>query len=180
MSRIGNAEIKVPDKVELKVQGKNVIVKGPLGELNSPLPEGITMEEKDGGSVEFKRKDDSQTLRALHGTARAILNNCIIGVSEGWKKRLELVGVGYRAQMKGSELILSLGYSHDIHFKLPGSVKASVTDQTKIDLESIDKQQVGQVAAEIRSYRTPEPYKGKGVKYENERIRRKAGKTGKK
>ncbi|MCB1175608.1 MAG: 50S ribosomal protein L6, partial [Leptospiraceae bacterium] len=118
--------------------------------------------------------------RAMHGTARALLHNCVVGVSTGWKRRLELVGVGYRAQLKGKELVLSLGYSHDIHYPLPEAVKATVTDQTKIDLESIDKQKLGQVASEIRNLRPPEPYKGKGVKYEGERIRRKAGKAGKK
>lgn len=179
MSRIGKAQITIPAKVELKVVGQQILVKGPLGELHSPLPAGLTMEMGDG-SVEIKRSNEEKQLRAMHGTARSILNNHISGVTTAWKKRLELVGVGYRAQMKGKELVLSLGHSHDVHYAVPESVKAKVTDQTKIDLESIDKQKLGQVAAEIRSFRPPEPYKGKGVKYENEHIRRKAGKAGKK
>lgn len=178
MSRVGNAPIKVPGNVELKVVGTEIVVKGSQGELKAPLPAGIILEQNDG-EVQLKRENESRETRAMHGTARSLLNNCIHGVSEGWKKRLELVGVGYRAQMKGKELVLSLGYSHDIHFKMPDSVKAAVTDQTKIDLESIDKQKLGQVAAEIRSFRPPEPYKAKGVRYENEHIRRKAGKAGK-
>ena len=180
MSRIGNAQIQIPDKVELKVQGNLVHVKGPLGELTSPLPEGINLEQKEGGMAEITRKDDSRQLKSMHGTSRSLLANSIKGVHEGWKRRLELVGVGYRAQVKGNELILSLGYSHDVHYTIPAMVQATVKDQTKIELESIDKQKLGQVAAEIRNFRSPEPYKGKGVKYENERIRRKAGKTGKK
>lgn len=180
MSRIGKAPIKVPDKVELKQDGELLTVKGPLGELKTPMPAGIKMETSDSGLLELRRANESRELRAMHGTVRSLLQNCIIGVTTGWKKRLELVGVGYRAQLKGKELVLSLGYSHDIHYALPDAVKATVTDQTKIDLESIDKQKLGQVASEIRGFRPPEPYKGKGVRYENEHIRRKAGKAGKK
>ena len=178
MSRVGNATIKVPGNVELKVMGNEINVKGPQGELKTPLPAGITIEQKDG-EVKVKRANDTRELRAMHGTVRSLLSNCVHGVSEGWKKRLELVGVGYRAQMKGKELVLSLGYSHEIRYPLPESVKAAVTDQTKVDLESIDKQKLGQVASEIRSLRPPEPYKAKGVRYEGEHIRRKAGKAGK-
>ena len=178
MSRVGNAPIKLPSGVELKVQGTAVTVKGKLGELNSPLPEGISLKDE-GGLISLARRDDSREMRALHGTARALLNNCVRGVSAGWQKRLELVGVGYRAQMKGQDLVLSLGYSHEVRYPIPQGVTAQVTDQTKIDLSSVDRQKLGQVAAEIRGLRPPEPYKGKGVRYGDEKVRRKAGKAGK-
>ncbi len=178
MSRVGNAPIKLPSGVSFKVEGNEIAVKGPKGEMKSPLPAGISIEE-DGGLVQLKRKDDSRTQKANHGMARALLNNNVLGVSTGWKKNLELVGVGYRAQLKGKELVFSLGYSHEVRYGLPEGIKAQVTDQTRIELESIDRQRVGQVAAEIRALRPPEPYKGKGVKYADEQIRRKAGKAGK-
>lgn len=178
MSRIGKALVKLPQGVSLAVKDRSIAVKGPLGELHSPLPEGISLEQSDS-SVELKRASDERALRALHGTARALLQNTVQGVSKGWEKRLELVGVGYRAQLKGKELVFSLGYSHEVRYPLPAAVTATVTDQTKIDLKSIDKQKLGQVASEIRALRPPEPYKGKGVKYADEKIRRKAGKAGK-
>ncbi len=178
MSRVGNASIAVPNGVELKAANGEIVVKGAQGQLSAPLPEGITFEENDG-RVFIKRADDSRKLRALHGTTRALLANCIEGVSKGWSRRMELVGVGYRAQLKGNELVLSLGYSHEVRYPLPDAVKATVTDQTKVELTSIDKQKLGQVASELRALRPPEPYKGKGVKYADEHIRRKAGKAGK-
>jgi len=178
MSRVGNALINLPKGVELKISGEQVFVKGPLGELSSPLPAGITMEQNEG-VVSLKRKDDTRFLKERHGMSRALLNNCVLGVSQGWKKNLELIGVGYRVQLKGSELVFALGYSHEVRYPLPDGVKASVNDQTKLELNGIDRQKVGQVAAEIRSLRPPEPYKGKGVRYADEQIRRKAGKAGK-
>ena len=179
MSRVGNAPITIPGGVNLEIKGLEIAVKGPRGELKSPLPDGISL-EIDNGVAQLKRKDDSRQMKEKHGMARALLSNTIAGVKDGWKKNLELVGVGYRANLKGKVLVFSLGYSHEIQFPLPEGVEAKVTDQTKIELESNDRQRVGQIAAEIRSLRPPEPYKGKGIRYSDEEIRRKAGKTGKK
>lgn len=179
MSRVGKAPIAVPAGVEVNVAGEVVKVKGPLGELSTPLPKGIKL-ENEGGKISLSLEDTSGQLSAMYGTSRALLANAMEGVSKGWSKRLELLGVGYRAQLKGSELVFSLGYSHEVKYPVPSEVKAQVTDQTKIDLNSIDKQKLGQVAAEIRSLRPPEPYKGKGVRYSDEHVRRKAGKSGKK
>ncbi|MCB1309651.1 MAG: 50S ribosomal protein L6, partial [Leptospiraceae bacterium] len=150
MSRVGNAAITVPGGVEIKVQDKAILVKGPLGEMKSPLPEGVELNQ-DGNVVQLKRTDDSREARALHGTARALLNNNIIGVSKGWVKNMELVGVGYRAQLKGNELVFSLGYSHEVRYPLPNGIKASVNNQTQLELNAVDRQKLGQVAAEIRS-----------------------------
>ncbi|MDH5656953.1 MAG: 50S ribosomal protein L6 [Spirochaetia bacterium] len=178
MSRIGNAQLTIPGGVTL-TQGEGVItVKGPLGEVKSPLPQGISL-DVDGNVAKVKRTDDSRQQKERHGLTRALLNNSLAGVSTGWKKNIELVGVGYRVQLKGKELVFSLGYSHEIKFPVPEGVKAQVSDQTKLEITGIDKQLVGQVASNIRALRPPEPYKGKGVKYSDEVIRRKAGKTGK-
>lgn len=179
MSRIGNAPIKLPNGVEVKEADESLKVKGPLGELTSVLPQGISLETGEDGMLRIKRADDSKYLRERHGLTRALLNNCVIGVSNGWVKNLELVGVGFRAQLKGRELVLSLGFSHEVKYQLPEGVDATVTDQVRIELKSIDKQKIGQVAAEIRAFKPPEPYKGKGIRYANENIRRKAGKAGK-
>ncbi len=178
MSRVGNAPITIPGGVNLEVKGLEVAVKGPRGELKSPLPDGISL-KLENGIAQLERKDNSRQMKEMHGMARAILANTISGVKDGWKKNLQLVGVGYRATLKGKVLVFSLGYSHEIQFPLPEEVVAKVTDQTKIELESNDRQKVGQVAAEIRSLRPPEPYKGKGIRYSDEEVRRKAGKAGK-
>ncbi len=178
MSRIGNAPIKIPAGVELKPGAGVVKVKGPLGEIETPLPDGITMSQ-DGGMLKFSRRDDSREQKERHGLTRALMNNNIEGVSKGWKKNLELVGVGYRVQLKGTELVFALGYSHEVKYKLPAGIKATVNDQTKIELAGIDRQMLGQAAADIRTFRPPEPYKGKGIRYAGEAIRRKAGKAGK-
>lgn len=178
MSRVGKASIQLPKGVVLSAAGVAIKVKGPLGELESPLPVGISMAEE-GGVVALKRSDESREQRALHGMARALLNNCVRGVSQGWDRRLELTGVGYRVQLKGTELVFSLGYSHEVRYQLPPGIKAEVTDQTKLGLSGIDRQKIGQVAAEIRALRPPEPYKGKGIRYAGEEVRRKAGKAGK-
>ena len=180
MSRIGNSPIKIPDGVSVRVEGKGqILTKGPKGELCSLLPENIELKEQDS-TIRLTRKGDEPPLRALHGTAQVLLKNNVHGVSQGWEKSLELVGVGYRAQLKGKDLVLSLGYSHEIHYPLPEGVEAKIKDQTKISLSCIDKQRLGQAASEIRSLRPPEPYKGKGVRYVGEHIIRKAGKSGKK
>ncbi|MCB1164704.1 MAG: 50S ribosomal protein L6 [Leptospiraceae bacterium] len=178
MSRVGKAPIKLPSGVELNVQGSTVNIKGPKGNLESPLPEGISL-AVDSGVATLTRSDESKKQRERHGLARALLQNCVTGVSDGWTRNLELVGVGYRAQLKGKELVLSLGYSHEIKYPLPAGIEAQVTDQTRVQLTGIDRQKLGQVASEIRSFRPPEPYKGKGVRYAGEQIRRKAGKAGK-
>ncbi|HMU85298.1 MAG TPA: 50S ribosomal protein L6 [Leptospiraceae bacterium] len=178
MSRIGNAPIQLPQGVDVEASGDKLKVKGPLGTLESPLPAGITL-SKEGGVVNLKRANDEMPLKQKHGMARAILMNSVIGVSKGWEKKLELVGVGYRAQMKGADLSFSLGYSHEVKFQVPAGIKVQVTDQVRLDITGIDRQKVGQTASEIRSLRPPEPYKGKGIKYAGENIRRKAGKTGK-
>ncbi len=178
MSRVGKAPIQVPKGVQLSAAGNTIKVKGPLGELLSPLPKGIAFSEQ-GGVASLTRSDESREQRALHGMARAILRNNVQGVSQGWERRMELTGVGYRVQLKGTELVFSLGYSHEVRYPLPKGIKAEVTDQTKLALSGIDRQVIGQVAAEIRALRPPEPYKGKGIRYAGEEIRRKAGKAGK-
>ncbi len=178
MSRIGKLPIQIPKGVEVKINGDVVNIKGPLGQLSQKLPEGITVKLEDN-KIHVNRNNDLKKTKALHGLIRALLANHVKGVSEGWTKRLQLVGVGYRANLKGNTIILSLGYSHDINYDIPEGIKVKIDQQTKIELTGIDKQKVGQVAAVIRSYRPPEPYKGKGIKYEEEVILRKAGKAGK-
>jgi large subunit ribosomal protein L6 len=181
MSRIGNAPIQLPDKVEVSVSKSNLVtVKGPKGELKQQIDPDLTVEVQDG-VLEVKRPTEQQRHRAMHGLYRSLINNMVIGVTEGFVKELELVGVGYRASNTGQLLELTLGYSHPIMFALPQEVKVStVTEKGKnpiVRLESIDKQLLGQVAAKIRNFRKPEPYKGKGVRFVGEQIRRKAGKT---
>lgn len=180
MSRIGKLPITLPAKVEIKVADGTVHVKGPKGELTQKLNDGITV-EIDGTTVTVKRATESKEHRAQHGLYRSLINNMVIGVSQGFKKEQELVGVGYKASNQGQLLDLVLGYSHHVVFDIPAEVKVS-TKQDKgsnpmIILESADKQLLGAVAAKIRSLREPEPYKGKGVKFVNEVLRRKAGKS---
>ncbi|MCE9502065.1 MAG: 50S ribosomal protein L6 [Leptospira sp.] len=179
MSRIGKSSVTLPEKVEAKPTGDKILVKGPLGELSTPLYKGITV-SVEGQSVSFKRSNEEKKLIALHGLVRALFNNCVKGVSVGWEKNLEINGVGYRAQKKGNNLVLNLGFSHEVVFPEPKGIKIDVTDQLKIKITGIDRQLVGQTAANIRGYKAPEPYKGKGIKYSDEFIKRKAGKTGKK
>ncbi|KAA1268083.1 50S ribosomal protein L6 [Leptospira interrogans] len=179
MSRIGKAEIKLPDKVEVKQENANIKVKGPLGELFTPIFEGISV-KTENGIVKLERSNEDQKIVALHGLTRALLMNCVKGVSQGWEKNLEITGVGYRAQKRGEDLVMSLGFSHEVVYKAPKGIKIDVQEQLKIKVSGIDKQLVGQVAADIRSKRPPEPYKGKGIKYAEEFIKKKAGKTGKK
>jgi large subunit ribosomal protein L6 len=179
MSRIGKSPITLPDKVEVSISGQHVSVKGPKGELSIELPEGITASQDDG-VVSLNRANDERSQRALHGLNRSLINNMVIGVSTGFVKNLEIVGVGYRASAKGNnELDMALGFSHPVSVKAPEGVTFEVPEPTKISVIGIDKQVVGQVAAEIRDLRKPEPYKGKGVRYAGERVVRKAGKAGK-
>ena len=180
MSRIGKSPVTIPSGVEVKVDGNSVIVKGPKGELNQEINSCISLSIEDG-KVSFTRESDTPDVRAKHGLYRALVNNMIIGVTEGYKLQLEIVGVGYRAKANGQTLDLSLGYSHPFVMEIAKEVKVS-TESAKgkapvITLESSDKQLVGQVAAKIRSLRKPEPYTGKGVRFLGEEIRRKAGKT---
>ncbi|MFQ5442092.1 MAG: 50S ribosomal protein L6 [Thermodesulfobacteriota bacterium] len=178
MSRIGKQQIEVPSGVKAVLEGNLLRVTGPKGELQFEVKPEITVEIKDG-SIEVKRADDERTARTLHGLSRTIINNMVTGVSTGFEKKLEIVGVGYRADVQGSTVNLSLGYSHPIKYNLPEGISAKVERQTLVTIEGIDKQLVGQVAAEIRSFRRPEPYKGKGIKYAGEVIKRKAGKAAK-
>ena len=176
MSRIGLKPISLPEKVTVAEAGGTVKVEGPKGKLEFSLPEGITLASGEG-AVELKRATELRSHRALHGTCRSIVNNMVIGVTSGFKKNLEIIGVGFRAAVKGDKLDLSLGKSHPILHPIPSGLKVTVSDNTKIEVEGIDKQEVGQFAAEVRSYYPPEPFKGKGVRYVGEYVRRKAGKS---
>jgi large subunit ribosomal protein L6 len=177
MSRIGKLPIAVPAGVQVTLEGHTVAVKGPKGQLSLAVHPAITVQVQDG-KVVCTRGTDEKFHRALHGLTRSLVNNMVAGVLKGFERRLELVGVGYRASMLGNNLNLALGYSHPILFPVPTGIKIDVKDQTQITVSGIDKQLVGAVAAKIRGFRPPEPYKGKGVKYAEERIRRKAGKAG--
>ena len=177
MSRIGKTPIVLTDKVTLTVtDGNKISVEGPKGKLSWELPNDITV-TNDGTTVIVTRSNEERSTRALHGLSRALLNNMVTGVSKGFRKDLEIQGVGFRAAVKGDKLDLSIGYSHPILFSIPKEIKVAVTDNTKISIEGIDKQLVGQVAADIRAYYPPEPYKGKGIRYSDEKVRRKEGKT---
>ncbi|MFB6343624.1 50S ribosomal protein L6 [Saccharicrinis sp. FJH2] len=182
MSRIGKAPIDIPAGVTVTVKDSDITVKGPKGELTQTLKPSISV-QVDGNQVVLDRATEEKQDKALHGLSRSLINNMIVGVSEGYKKELELVGVGYRASNQGQILELSLGYSHNIYLELPGEVKLETKSERNqnplITLESCDKQLIGQVAAKIRSFRKPEPYKGKGIRFKGEHIRRKAGKSAK-
>jgi large subunit ribosomal protein L6 len=179
MSRIGNAPITVPTGVDVSVAGTDVTVKGSKGELSITLPGSITA-SVDDGVVTLVRPDDTGDHKAMHGLARTLVDNMIIGVSEGFSKKLEIVGVGYRAAARGSNALeMQLGFSHPVNIQAPEGIEFEVPVQTEIIVKGIDKQLVGQVAADIRKWRKPEPYKGKGIKYEGERVIRKAGKAAK-
>lgn len=179
MSRIGKMPIAIPAGVTVSVAENNTVtVKGPKGELTRTLPKEMTIEQKDG-KVVISRPSDDKKEKALHGLTRALLHNMVVGVSEGFSKTLEINGVGYRAQKQGKTLVMHLGYSHTVDMEDPEGITTTVQDN-KIIVSGIDKELVGQVAANIRAKRGPEPYKGKGIKYDYETIRRKVGKTGKK
>ena len=176
MSRVGLKPISLPEKVSVKVDGGKVLVEGPKGKLDFALPEGISVKAEDA-SIVVSRATEGRTHRALHGTVRSLVNNMITGVSQGFVKDLEIQGVGLRAAVKGKDLDLSLGKSHPILHPIPAGLTVTVNENTKIKVEGIDKQLVGQFAAEVRGYYPPEPYKGKGVRYVGEHVRRKEGKS---
>lgn len=180
MSRIGRKPIPIPEGVELRLDNNQILVKGPKGQLDYILPDGIGLNMEDK-LLTLTRKSDDKKQRALHGLARSLLSNMITGVSKGFTRVLQIHGVGYRAQVSGDKLILNVGYSHPVEFRLPPGIQASVDDkQTTITLQGIDKQLLGQVAANIRSIRPPDAYKGKGIRYADEVLKLKPGKTGKK
>ncbi|MGE3308507.1 MAG: 50S ribosomal protein L6 [Limisphaerales bacterium] len=176
MSRIGKLPVVIPAKVKVNVAGNAVKIEGPKGRLEFVLPSRTTVEVKDNQLL-VKRPDDSAKAKAYHGLARAVLNNMVQGVVEGFSKKLEIQGVGFKAALQGKVLNLSLGYSHPINYPIPDQIKVTVEENTKISIEGPDRQVVGRVAAEIRSFYPPEPYKGKGVRYAGEQVRRKEGKT---
>jgi large subunit ribosomal protein L6 len=179
MSRIGKLPVAVPSGVDVQVDASTVTVKGPKGTLSHVVPAPITVEKAEG-TVEVRRPDDERRSKALHGLTRTLINNMVVGVTEGYEKKLEIVGVGYRVLSKGpTQLEFQLGYSHSITFDAPEGITFQVEGPTKLGVQGIDKQLVGEVAANIRKLRKPEPYKGKGVRYAGEHIRRKVGKAGK-
>jgi len=177
MSRVGKQPISLPEKVSLKIGAdRSVLVEGPKGKLTWSLPEGITV-TTEGASVQVTRESEDRKVRAMHGTTQRLISNMIHGVSQGYRKDLEIHGVGFRAAVKGNVIDLNLGQSHPRLHPIPEGIKVTVADNTKIAIEGIDKQIVGQLAADIRAYYPPEPYKAKGVRYAGEQIRRKAGKS---
>ena len=177
MSRIGKKPIAVPKGVTVKADAAGVDVKGPKGHMQQALPPGIVAAVEDGTIVTKKSSDDPQ-LNKFHGLARSLVNNAVLGVTEGWKKELDLVGVGYRAEMKGKQVVLALGYSHPIVFDIPNGIDIAIEKQTHLTVTGVDRQLVGQVAANLRRMRKPDPYQQKGVRYTGEVLKKKAGKTG--
>ncbi|GAA3002411.1 50S ribosomal protein L6 [Actinokineospora diospyrosa] len=179
MSRIGRLPIPVPAGVDVTIEGQSVSVKGPKGSLSLTVSEPITVERADDGTLQVTRPNDERQNRALHGLTRSLVNNVVIGVTAGYEKKMEIHGVGYRVVAKGSDLEFALGYSHPVKVAAPEGITFAVESPTKFSVSGIDKQRVGEVAANIRKLRKPDPYKGKGVRYAGEKIRRKVGKTGK-
>jgi len=179
MSRIGRLPIPVPAGVDITIDGQLVTVKGPKGTLSHTIAESITLGKQDDGTLLVQRPDDSRDNRALHGLTRSLVANMVIGVTEGYAKAMEIRGVGYRVAAKGSDLEFALGYSHPVPVAAPEGIAFEVQSPTKFVVRGIDKQKVGEVAANIRKLRKPDPYKGKGVRYEGEQIKLKVGKTGK-
>lgn len=178
MSRIGNKIVTIPEGVTITQNGNEVTVKGPKGELTRTFASAIQM-NIEGNEVTFTRPNDNKEMKTIHGTTRANFNNMVVGVSQGFEKALELIGVGYRAQMQGSNLILNVGYSHPVEITPPEGVTIEVPSNTQVIVKGINKEHVGELAANIRGTRPPEPYKGKGIRYVGEYVRRKEGKTGK-
>jgi len=176
MSRIGKQPIAIPPKVKVEVKGQLIVIEGPKGKLNWQLPRHTSI-KLENGRLLVSREGDSDQVKALHGLSRALVNNMVRGVSEGFVKKLEIQGVGFKAAVQGKAVNLSLGYSHPINYPIPDQIKVTVEENTKLTIEGPDRQVVGQVAAEIRSFYPPEPYKGKGVRYVDERVIRKEGKT---
>jgi large subunit ribosomal protein L6 len=179
MSRIGRRPISIPDKVTVTIEGATVTVKGPKGQLSRELVPEVTVEQADG-TVQVNRRDESRIARQRHGLSRTLVANMVEGVSQGFQKRLEIQGVGYRAQVQGRNLLLNMGYSHPVTIEPPEGIQLAVENNTNVIISGIDKEAVGNIAARIRSVRPPEPYKGKGIRYAGEMVRRKVGKTGKK
>jgi large subunit ribosomal protein L6 len=178
MSRIGKLPITVPAGVDVTIDGRTVSVKGPKGTLTHTVAEPITVERDEDGTLAVRRPDDERRSRSLHGLSRTLVFNMIVGVTQGYEKKMEIHGVGYRVAAKGSDLEFALGYSHPVPVKAPAGISFAVETPTRFSVTGIDKQQVGEVAANIRKLRKPDPYKGKGVRYSGEKIRRKVGKTG--
>jgi large subunit ribosomal protein L6 len=179
MSRIGLKPVAIPANVEINIDSNNyAVVKGPKGQLEQQLPTAMNIEIQ-GEEINVSRPSEGKEHRSLHGLTRTLINNMVVGVTEGYQKTLEIVGVGYRAQKQGNKLVLNLGFSHPVEMEDPQGIETAVEGTNKIIIKGIDKQQVGNYAAVIRDWRRPEPYKGKGIKYSNEVVRRKAGKTGK-
>ena len=178
MSRIGRLPVQIPSGVEVTINGREVVVKGPKGQLSHRVAEPIEVTQSDG-AIRVTRPSDEGEVRALHGLSRSLVANMVTGVTQGYSKRLEIVGVGYRVQQRGANLEFALGFSHPVTVNAPDGITLRVETPTRLVVEGIDKQQVGEVAANIRKLRKPDPYKGKGVRYEGEQIRRKVGKAGK-
>lgn len=179
MSRIGIKPVNIPANVQVSIDNNNyAVVKGPKGQIEQQLPKAIKI-DVEGAEINCSRPNDEKENRSLHGLTRTLINNMVVGVTDGFSKTLEIVGVGYRAQKQGSKLVLNLGFSHPVEMEDPQGIETAVEGTNKITIKGIDKQQVGNYAAVIRDWRKPEPYKGKGIKYSNEVVRRKAGKTGK-
>ncbi|AKG23498.1 50S ribosomal protein L6 [Calothrix sp. 336/3] len=178
MSRIGKRPIAVPAKVEIKIDGTKIVVKGPKGELSRELPTQVSVSQE-GQTLTVERKDDSRVSRQMHGLSRTLVANMVEGVSQGFQRRLEIQGVGYRAQVQGRNLVMNMGYSHQVQIVPPEGIQFAVENNTNVIVTGYDKEIVGNTAAKIRAVRPPEPYKGKGIRYAGEVVRRKAGKTGK-
>lgn len=179
MSRIGKQPVPVPNGVDVTIEGQNLSVKGPKGTLELAIAEPITVGRNEDGAIVIARPDDDRRSRSLHGLSRTLVANLVTGVTEGYTTKMEIFGVGYRVQLKGSNLEFALGYSHPVLIEAPEGITFAVETPTKFSVTGIDKQKVGQISANIRRLRRPDPYKGKGVRYEGEQIRRKVGKTGK-
>lgn len=178
MSRIGNAPIEIPSGVNIEIEGRKVCVQGPLGELKMETRPEVKIEKQDQVLVVKRHKEDAAS-KSLHGLTRSLIFNMVAGVSKGWEKKLELVGVGFRVQGSSDKITLNVGYSHPVEIAAPEGIQFAVEDNTKIKVSGIDKHLVGQIAAEVRGVRPPEPYQGKGIRYSGEYVRRKAGKAGK-
>jgi large subunit ribosomal protein L6 len=179
MSRIGKIPVTVPGGVDVSIDGQDVTVKGPKGSLALTISEPIAIAKNDDGTLSVTRPDDERRSRALHGLSRTLVQNLITGVTDGYTTKMEIHGVGYRVALKGKDLEFALGYSHPVPIEAPEGITFAVESPTKVSVSGIDKQKVGQISANIRRLRRPDPYKGKGVRYEGEQIRRKVGKTGK-
>jgi large subunit ribosomal protein L6 len=177
MSRIGKKPIPLPDKVKVEIKPDTVVVTGPKGSVTNPIPPGIKFEQKDKQILAL-RQGDSGSERAFHGLARALVANAVRGVTEGFTRELEIVGVGYRAEQKKNSVMFTLGFSHPIEYPIPPGISITVDKQTKLTISGVDRQQVGQIAANIRGLKKPDPYKNKGIRYVGERLKKKAGKAG--